>query len=153
MEISFVPAGPPETGDLIVLMDEYAAAEGDRFDGREARRALEEIFSCPDFNRVWLIRDAREAVGYLVLTLGHSIEYGGRDAFIDELYVRKSHRGRGIGTRALETAQEAAAGLRVNALHLEVGRDNTAALRLYRRWGFEEHDRMLMTKKIPGQPK
>ena len=41
------------------------------------------------------------AVGYLVLTLGYSLEYGGRDAFIDEVYIRSSYRGRGIGTAAL----------------------------------------------------
>jgi ribosomal protein S18 acetylase RimI-like enzyme len=38
--------------------------------------------------------------------------------------------------------------LGIHALHLEVERTNVAALRLYRKHGFEEHDRSLMTHRI-----
>jgi ribosomal protein S18 acetylase RimI-like enzyme len=37
----------------------------------------------------------------------------------------------------------------VRALHLEVDHTNEAARRLYRRWGFVEHDRYLMTRRVP----
>ena len=36
----------------------------------------------------------------------------------------------------------------VRALHLEVERHKDNARGLYRRWGFVEHDRVLMTKPI-----
>ena len=36
----------------------------------------------------------------------------------------------------------------VRALHLEVERDNTNARALYRKVGFVDHDRYLMTKRI-----
>jgi ribosomal protein S18 acetylase RimI-like enzyme len=34
----------------------------------------------------------------------------------------------------------------VNAIHLEVDRGNHPALELYRRIGYQDHDRFLMTK-------
>jgi len=38
--------------------------------------------------------------------------------------------------------------LGVHALHLEVVRENTIAHAVYRKFGFEEHDRFLLTKVI-----
>jgi diamine N-acetyltransferase len=97
---------------------------------------------------VWLISYEGEAVGSLVLTLGYSLEYGGRDAFIDEVYIRESHRGQGIGQHALTFAENVCRSLGVRALHLEVERENTTAHGLYRKAGFVDHDRYLMTKRI-----
>ena len=56
------------------------------------------------FARAWLLRAKAEGpiIGYVLLTLGFSIEYGGRDAFIDELYVMSDARSQGIGAAALE---------------------------------------------------
>ena len=38
----------------------------------------------------------------------------------------------------------------VNAMHLEVSPDNQAALELYRRAGYADHGRSLMTKWLDG---
>ena len=148
MKIEFQIAGESETELLIPLMREYTEGEGERFDEARKRRALMELLSCPEFNVIWLIRDGHVAIGYNILTLGHSIEYGGRDAFIDELYIRSSHRGRGLGRRAIEVAEAVARKLRVQAIHLEVDRGNATALDLYRKFGFEEHERLLLTKPL-----
>jgi len=98
------------------------------------------------FGRAWLIVAGEEPVGYVVLTVSFSFEYRGRDAFVDELYVEQEFRGRGIGRRAMEFVEEVARELGVNAVHLEVSRDNDAALELYRRAGYVDHGRYLMTK-------
>jgi GNAT superfamily N-acetyltransferase len=52
------------------------------------------------------------AVGYIVLTFGYSLEYLGRDAFIDEFYLRESYRGRRWGRRTLESSRRQAAPLK-----------------------------------------
>jgi ribosomal protein S18 acetylase RimI-like enzyme len=67
-----------------------------------------------------------------------------------ELFVSPSHRGRGLGRRALEEIDEACRELGVRALHLEVEKDNFPAAELYRQRGFEDHDRRLMTKRTEG---
>jgi ribosomal protein S18 acetylase RimI-like enzyme len=84
----------------------------------------------------------------LALTLGYSFEFGGYDAFIDEVYIRESQRGRGIGKLALQMAEDECRALEVRALHLEVERENTNAQALYRKVGFVDHNRYLMTKRI-----
>jgi hypothetical protein len=40
-------------------------------------------------------------MGYVGLTLGYSLEFEGRDAFIDELYFQEPFHGQGIGAKAL----------------------------------------------------
>jgi ribosomal protein S18 acetylase RimI-like enzyme len=77
-----------------------------------------------------------------------SLEFGGRDAFIDELYVRPAYRGQGIGTKVLKFADEVCRSAGVQALHLEVERKNVKAQTFYRKVGFQDHDRYLMTRWI-----
>lgn len=96
----------------------------------------------PDFGlgRIWLLRSGGEIVGYVALTFGYSIEFRGRDAFIDELFLVEKARGQGIGSTVLEFVKREAAALGIVALHLEVARDNRRARRLYERWGFEPRE-------------
>jgi ribosomal protein S18 acetylase RimI-like enzyme len=68
------------------------------------------------------------------------------DAFIDELYIVPAHRRRGLGRQAMTFVERQAHEMGVNAIHLEVDRGNDSALELYRRTGYVDHDRLLMTK-------
>jgi ribosomal protein S18 acetylase RimI-like enzyme len=120
-------------------------------------RALRRLLRSPELGLVWMIEHGGEKgaraganpVGYLVLTLGYSLEQGGRDSFVDELYVRPEQRGRGLGSRAIATAQAAARRLGVRAVHLEVDVDNDRARRLYERVGFTLRRRyQLMTRRL-----
>jgi ribosomal protein S18 acetylase RimI-like enzyme len=81
-----------------------------------------------------------------VLTIGFSFEFHGHDAFIDELYIDQVHRRRGFGRQAVAFLEEKAREIGVKAVHLEVDRGNDPAFELYRRVGYEDHDRFLMTK-------
>jgi len=116
------------------------------FDDEEVRRALEEFFGHPQYGRAWLIEADGNTAGYVILTLGFSFEYRGRDGFIDELYIEPEFRRRGLALRAMEFVEDCAREMGVNALHLEVDRTNEAALELYRKAKYEDHDRYLMTK-------
>ncbi len=92
-------------------------------------------------------------VGYLAVTFGFSLEYRGRAAFIDELFIRESSRGQGLGREALNLAERYCGDEKVKALHLEVEHHREAALELYRRAGDEDHDRRLMTKWLSAEAK
>lgn len=97
----------------------------------------------------YLIGPPRAPIGYIVITFGWSVEFGGLDAIIDELYIRPGVRGRGIASEALIALPRALAGGGLRAIHLEVDRDNAAAVKLYRRAGFRERDRyMFMSKSL-----
>jgi diamine N-acetyltransferase len=151
MENEFHPATRADVGELLPLMRGLYEHEGLPFDEAAARDALERLLADASLGGVWLIRAGAEVLGYLVLTLGYSLEFRGRDAFIDELYLRPEARGRGAGRAALEFAEGVCRKLGVRALHLEVERANTGAQALYRKSGFVDHDRYLMTKWVGGK--
>jgi GNAT superfamily N-acetyltransferase len=118
------------------------------FDEAAARQALVKILRDHSLGGVWLIQDGDETIGYVAFTLGYSLEYHGRDAFVDEIYIRESHRGRGIGAQAIKFVEKICRSLDVRALHLEAERANTTAQAFYHKIGFVDHDRYLLTKWI-----
>jgi ribosomal protein S18 acetylase RimI-like enzyme len=143
----FKPASPDDIETLIVMMRDLYAHDGlAPLDEGVARRALLGVIGDDTLGRVFLILLANEVAGYAVLTFGYSLEFHGRDAFVDEIYLRPEYRGLGIGKRALQFLTEVCIAEGVNALHLEVERENTSAQIVYRKFGFEDHDRYLMTK-------
>lgn len=142
------PAQADDAESLIGMMREFYAHERKRLDERAARRTLREIISDGSLGRVYLVAAGGEVAGYAVITFGFSLEYGGRDAFVDEIFVREEHRGRGLGKGCLRFVAGACRDLGIRALHLEVGRRNTRAQALYRREGFVEQDSHLMTRRL-----
>ena len=147
IEVHFQEATPTDVRELLRMMKRLALQEPALpFDERAVTQTWQQFFSNADFGRAWLILVGSELAGYVILTLGYSFEYRGREAFVDELYVEEKFRGTGVGRRAMEFVEERARELGVNAMHLEVDRGNDAALALYRRIGYLDHDRYLMTK-------
>ena len=143
MDVQFDPVGPGDANTLLMLAGVFHREEGHPLTAA-GERALARIAAGEPFAPAWIVRQANEAVGYLVITLGFSVEYGGRDGFIDDLYLVPKARGQGIGPKLLSFALSQAAALGINTLHLEVETDNERAARLYQRAGFEATGRMLM---------
>jgi len=148
MNPAFRSAGPPDLETLLPFVREFWQIERIPFVEPAVRRALGGILADPELGRVVVIEVESQPVGYYVLTLGYSLEFLGRDAFVDELYLREAQRGKGIGSLALVHAAELCAQLGVGALHLEVDHVNPRARALYERSGFAVHERALMTRRI-----
>jgi GrpB-like predicted nucleotidyltransferase (UPF0157 family)/GNAT superfamily N-acetyltransferase len=140
-------ATPADIEIVLALMQEYYAHEQLAFHREQASDALLALLASPALGEVWLVELAGQAIGYVALTFGFSLECGGRDAFIDELFLRASHRGQGTGTHVIRHALSRCTELGIRAVRLEVMRHNPEALRLYTRLGFEEHDRYLLTHR------
>lgn len=79
----------------------------------------------------YFIRLEEEAVGFL-----HLGSRGGEIDWLEDLYVMSSHQNQGIGTRAIQLAEE-----RVKeyseSLYIEAAARNERAIRLYRRLGYD----------------
>jgi GNAT superfamily N-acetyltransferase len=135
--------------DGVIAMMEQLYANGDSpFDATRARRATEKLLTEPEFGGVWMIDADGTLAGYIVVLLGYSLEFGGRFGLLDELFVAQNHRGSGLGTEALAFAGDQCRARGWQALRLEVSQDNQRGISLYRRSGFQMHDRFLMTKWI-----
>jgi ribosomal protein S18 acetylase RimI-like enzyme len=137
-----------DVSTVVDLQQEFYAAGGYPFDRGVAERAVRELVSDRSRGRLFIIEDQGKVVGYLAVTFGFTLEFGGRDAFIDELYVTPSARGQGLGTKALGLAEEACREDGIRAIHLEVEFKNESAKRLYAKHGYAEHTRYLMTKRL-----
>ncbi|MBD2089238.1 GNAT family N-acetyltransferase [Microcoleus sp. FACHB-1515] len=146
-DIQFQQASIAHLDLLLTLMADFYANTMP-FVPAIAQSALSGILQNPAYGFVWLIQRQASTVGYVVLTLGYSLEYGGRDAFIDELYLQPSDRNQGIGTQTLHFLETTCRQLNIKALHLEVDRHNPKARELYDRVGFEAGDRILMTQQF-----
>ena len=111
------------------------------------RANLAELLQNLVYGVLYLVRDDAALIGYLVICFDYSLEYRGKGAWIDELFVEASHRGKGIGTQLLDLAEAASREHHAKFLHLEVNHGNPA-IELYRRRGFLDHQRYLMSKDL-----
>ena len=142
-------ARPEDLDRLMGLVVAFHAEAGIEQDPDQRRDALTPLLEGIPHGCIYLIGPSRAPLGYIILTFGWSVEFGGMDGFVDEIYIRPAIRGRGIATEVLLDLPKALAGAGLTALHLEVDRTNEAAQKLYLRTGFKPRDRyMLMSKKL-----
>ena len=153
--LEFREAIPGDEAALLPMM--RALAEQDPevipFNESAVRAAFHQFLSLPAFGRIWLLYNSADLVGYIILAVGFSFEFRGHDAFIDELYIVPAHRRRGFGSQAMAFVEQEARQMGVNAIHLEVDPGNDSALELYRRTGYVDHNRFLMTKWLERDTK
>ena len=58
--------------------------------------------------------------------------------FVDDLAVQEEYRGHGIGTKLLTAVKEKVRAEQLDGLELQVNARNTAAKRMYEKFGFTE---------------
>ncbi len=138
-------AGPGDLDRLEPLVAAYHAFDGIDSTAQARRDALAPLLDGSPHGAVWLIGPKMAPVGYIAVSFGWSIELGGMDGVVDELWIREAVRGRGMGFEALTALQKALEAAGVKALSLEVAADNERAQRLYTRSGFKLRGFHLMT--------
>ncbi len=142
-------ARPADLDRLMGLVTAFHTEAGIEQDIDQTRNALTPLLEGIPHGCIYLIGPGRAPLGYIVLTFGWSVEFGGMDGFVDEIYIRPAVRGRGIATEVLLDLPKALAGAGLTALHLEVDRSNEATQKLYLRTGFRPRERyMLMSRKL-----
>lgn len=136
MSAALTLATPEHLDRLMTLVAAFHAEEGIAQSDDMRRAGLAPLLDGIPHGVVYLIGPPRAAIGYIVITFGWSVEFGGLDGFIDELYIRPGVRKRGIASETLLSLPRALAGAGLKALHLEVDQTNETAQRLYARAGF-----------------
>lgn len=136
MSAALTLAGPDHMGKLLPLVEAFHTEAGISQDEATRHAALEPLLAGIPHGSVYLIGPPKAPIGYIVITFGWSVEFGGLDGFIDEFFVRPGVRGRGIATEVLLALPRALAAAGLRALHLEVDTGNSHAQALYTRTGF-----------------
>ncbi|MBA4137533.1 MAG: GNAT family N-acetyltransferase [Opitutus sp.] len=138
-------ATPADIPALVGLMREFYAEAAYPLDDAWAAASFAALLAEPAFGAVWLAARDGAAVGHAVLTVRHSMEFGARDGFIDDLFVRPTARRQGVGNALLRELFAEAKKRELRALHVEVSRDNAAAHGLYARFGLKDRERQRLT--------
>ncbi|MFV2053016.1 GNAT family N-acetyltransferase [Aliiroseovarius sp. YM-037] len=142
-------AGQDDRAVLLALVEKFHAWGNLQTTADDRAAAIDLLFSGDVQAAAWLIGPRRAPVGYVAVSFGFSIELGGRDAFLDEFFIRESVRGRGMGSQALMTLVPMLRDMGVKALHMEVDHDNPKAMKLYQRAGFKARSEyFLMTRTL-----
>lgn len=141
-------AGEADADRLLPLVAAFHTEMGYGTDTDHRATAISPLLQGSPHGAAWLIGPRRAPVGYIVLTFGWSVEFGGLDAIVDELYVRPAVRGRGMGLEALDGIAKAMREAGVRALHLEVDREDERAQRFYGRARFKPRDRYIFMSRV-----
>ncbi|GGE22741.1 hypothetical protein GCM10011360_09040 [Primorskyibacter flagellatus] len=142
-------ATPDDLTRLLPLVRAFHEEAGIPVDEDARLAALTPLLEGSPHGAAWLIGPARAPIGYVVISFGWSVEFGGMDGFVDELYIRPSVRGRGLGTEVLTHLPKTLSATGLKAIHLEVSRVAIKTQEAYKRAGFQpRHDYLLMTRKF-----
>lgn len=97
-------------------------------------RSFNEFTGGTPFGDAFIFEENGETVGYGVLAYTYSQEAGGKVVWLEEIYVCREHRGRGLGSEFIDFVLEK---IPAKRYRLETEPENEDAARLYIRKGFD----------------
>ena len=145
---TFKPLEITDISTITQMMQDFYAIDNYPMDVEVAKNLFHEFISNENLGKSWLIYSENEIVGYIILTFIFSFEYGGKIAFVDELFIQETARGKGFGKEAIQFIQQEVPKLSLKLLYLEVEPHNENAQKLYLAHDFELHNRKLMKYKV-----
>jgi GNAT superfamily N-acetyltransferase len=146
--LTFKVFSATDKGELLKLMERYYESDHLHYSEPKADEAVTQVLKDPRLGQIWLIEADSKTVGYVALTYGFGLEFGGRIAFVDELFIEESHRSQGIGTAAIRWCMQVCRDQGISTLRLEVTPTNADALKLYTHLGFTNYGRSLLTYEV-----
>jgi GNAT superfamily N-acetyltransferase len=141
------PATPADLPALVDLLAQLFAIERDyTIDPKSQHRGLQLLIGAAPERAI--ISVAKEGPGNVVgLATGQlviSTAEGGPSAWIEDVFVEPSFRGRGIGTELLKSVLVWAAARGATRAQLLADRSNQAALRFYQRLGWQRGNMVML---------
>ena len=146
--ITFKPLEISDIATITAMMQDFYAIDNYPIEVETTKKMFHEFIFTENLGTAWLIVSDTEIAGYIILTYVFSFEYGGRIALLDELFIKETARGKGIGKEAIQFIQQESPKLSLKLLYLEVEPHNENAQKLYLAQDFGFHNRKLMKYKI-----
>lgn len=138
-------AVPGDIDDLLRLGERYCAADGAAWLPQRARAAFEPLLRDDAHGVVLVATVGTSTIGYAVLTWGWSIEAGGRESLLDEMYIDLP--GRGYGSQLIEEVVAVAREHGAVRVFLETEAANDAAREFWLARGFELEDSIWLQRR------
>ncbi len=123
----------------------------------QTQEALRQLIQNPELGQAWFLaiteQDHTSLIGHLILSYSFSLEFGGRMAIIDQIYLKPEWRNQGIGTLFFPLVEAQLHQAQTKAISLEVNIGNKDARRFYERHDFVPHRQFcVMTKHLQPIP-
>ncbi|AWI08648.1 GNAT family N-acetyltransferase [Ereboglobus luteus] len=149
IEWKWTEAGADDEGALFELIEAFYMEDQIELRPGPVRTALRALLREPQLGRVFLLKNSSAPGsapgGYVVVVFWHSLEFGGRVALLDELYLAPAARGRGLAPRTLDMVGDWARREGAVAVRLEVNHHNKRAMEIYLKAGFKDDKRDILT--------
>jgi GNAT superfamily N-acetyltransferase len=140
-------ARPPDEVALLGLIREFYTVDQHDYDEQRVSDALRPLLEDDALGQVWLLAGPDGPTGYAIVTWTWSLESGGRDCILDEIYVRST--GVGLGGALLEHAIAEAEAYGARAMFLETEAHNARARRFYSAHGLRAEASIWMSMALP----
>src|SRR3989338_1655678 len=111
------------------------------------KKTIKTLLKHKEKGTIMVFESEKELLGYAILINFWSNEYGGNIVYIDELFVKKEWRGKGVATNFIQYLVKKKVNNAVS-LFLEVTPQNKGAEELYKRRGFNIHKNKSMERKL-----
>ena len=147
MSLSARRARPEDAALLLTMSRAFHDEDGSPLDAA-AQATIAHVAAGEPLAPAYLLEENGADIGFFILTLGYSVENGGTDGFIDDIYLIPAARGRGLGQKAVGLAMEEAKAIGIRVLLLEVEAQNARAYHLYRKMGFADTKRRLLRRVL-----
>ncbi len=108
---------------------------GHEMSEKKIRATVEALSNSPERGEITLFLQDGQAAGYAIVVYFWSNEYGGKIGILDEMFVKKTFRGKGLGGLFLDRISQSS-DESIVALRLEVTQNNERAFSLYEKKGF-----------------
>jgi GNAT superfamily N-acetyltransferase len=129
-------AGPEALDRLMPLMTRFHAERGLPHDDDHRRAMSEPLLAGNPLGAIWLIGPQRAPLGYVLVSFGWSTARAGMEGWVQEVYIRDSVRGRGIGTEVLHAITVSLTQAGLKALHVRLDEGDARAARFCGKVGF-----------------
>jgi hypothetical protein len=86
---------------LVRMMNEFYSDSPYTLNPRRATDAFTALLNDQRLGSIWVIQSNSQDVGYVVLTLCHSMTFGGLIAVVDDFFIQPRFRGVGLGKAAM----------------------------------------------------
>ena len=139
-------AVPGDLDGLLALAEAYCAADHHDFAADRVRAAMAPLLEDDRHGIILVLDGLRGPSGYAVVTWGYSIESGGIECLLDEIYI--ADRGRGLGRRLLDACLARAREHGCRTMFLETEAHNDGARRFYARAGFTAETSVWMGRPL-----
>lgn len=133
-----------DKNEFINMIKEFYSSEAvlHSIPQKNIETTFNEIMNSNPYVHGYMIEYNKSVAGYVLLALTYSNEAGGICVWIEEIFIKKEFRGKGLGKIVLNDIKEKYNNAK--RFRLEVTKENLKAIKLYENLGYENLDYLQM---------